>query len=153
MCEVPFFRVLSNRVPDEITEVIDRAFDYWGEGLFFNGGQVNFNSTQAEGPFVLVDVGEVGGMAVGSSRLKIRKGCIIGAVLTIKEDALFYPEEELETLLRHEVGHLLGLGHSSYYSDLLFSSNEGFHPKEAHVETLNLVEKIYSDKLGSTPSR
>ena len=56
------------------------------------------------------------------------------------------PIEMFETVIRHEIGHVLGLSHSNFFTDLMWYRVNGYgrqHPVDASEYEIKKVKKLY----------
>lgn len=76
----------------------------------------------------------------------VKKYCIVGAVIYVHNEAVdeWHNPYLLETLFRHELGHIIGLGHSDERKDLMYWAivEDLNHPRDAHPSVIDWIQKI-----------
>ena len=128
-CNLPVVVAISSNVAPEHKEKIISAICYWNCILntkaFVYLGEVDFNPTDVQDPHYLVigyattsdTPGEF--TAARTSYSESFKGCINESKIVI-----FFSDmtdlNRFETMMRHELGHVLGLAHSGFKEDLMY---------------------------------
>jgi hypothetical protein len=127
-CDLPVLYVFNKEIPKRMQDITHKAVEYWnsvyGGKLFFYGGIVDYKIDDPEtGALLLIDIfdryKDKYGLikldsSLASTKFKAnRRGCI-SANIEIFADILDnrLDENGLQTVMRHELGHTLGLGHS-----------------------------------------
>jgi hypothetical protein len=99
---------------------------------------------------VVLSVDSLEGERAGQTDLRwTRDGAIQGARITValtNSDGSTVPDEGLFAVASHEVGHALGLPHSSEPLDVMFSTTRTGHPTERDGRSMRL---LYELPLGS----
>jgi len=114
MCDVPIFYVLNNVDEKNVESIVDAA-DYWnvalGKKLFIYGGQNKSEVKPTAHTMVIAQLDNLGascGLAVVNSG---KDGCVIAPRITLKSSCM-KDKATTESLVRHELGHVLGLRNS-----------------------------------------
>lgn len=73
------------------------------------------------------------------------RNCIVGARIYLRSTAL--ENNRLQTILRKELGYVLGLKSSNDFTDLMFYNHEPTlqDPVDASEETINAIRSVYSN--------
>lgn len=101
VCDGPMGIRFDVSASQSVREATERAMDYWAKEL----GWVPF-ATDPGGPIV---VRQAERARAGHIRYRWEGGCLRSAVITIASHSTGWRPEVLETVLRHELGHALGL--------------------------------------------
>jgi len=135
-CNLPIFYSIDKNVPEHIAELIKKSFDYW-EGLtdkrlFIYSGIDNYDTSDIDtlnaGIVVIgveTEIDAHHSSAGGTAQLKWdKKGCIKPELLIKLHKSIMNMSDELrETVIRHEIGHLLGFKDTNdVKEDLMYRS-------------------------------
>jgi len=153
-CTVPILYSISYEVPFEYHSLIIDSFEHWndfsGYNLFYYGGVSNY---LPENPLtngvVIIGIDNFDGNSLAITNLKYGKGCINVVKVNIDEKFLNRNDLEiLQTVVRHEAGHVLGLNHSNVFTDLMWKyvGNDRQHPVDVSDREIEILKKIYGWK-------
>lgn len=165
-CSVPILFGFSKRTPEKIKSNALDAISYWnkeyGGELFFNMGDFDTkaNVSGEYGAIVIIDtVPEEEyekyfnkDKAIGRvlySKYPSKDGCV-RVHLVVKAKLLNdeFTETGVEGVIRHELGHVLGLGHNDYDSEGLMHGSA--NPKSNRLKDMSDLErkafKLYYSK-------
>ena len=156
-CNFPVAFGITKNVPEEYRESIRKGFKYWNdefqESIFFDFGDIDWSwgpqSTETDG-FLAVgivsdeDFPSPEACAVASIRHKY--DCYTVVKIFLRKRCM-KDSEKIQTIIRHEAGHVLGLAHFPARWSLMYSkalSNE-FHPVSATSRELLEIWNLYKD--------
>lgn len=89
------------------------------------------------------------GEGLGVAHNWIRDGCVISAEIRVDEVYAYdrTRADVFQTTLRHELGHVMGLGHSSWRQDLMYKQLDsfvGWHPMTPSGWERNTIRWLYA---------
>ena len=156
-CDLPIFYGMDKSVPEELKPVIIKAFDYWDSlfkyNLFFYiGDNLDEEIVDSEAMVVVKIVEEKdsfdkSGATTHISAIYNIKGCMPNPRIEVKNRILIFNDNSVETVLRHEIGHVLGFIDSQYEEDLMYKTINLFFyidkPKEASEREKKAFEIYY----------
>ena len=129
------------------------AFDYFnkilGRRAFIHVGDLDYRRGDAEaGAFITVSVREINKNGA-STNVKYREECITKADVEINSPSLNLTQDEIESIVRHEVGHILGMQHNPDLDSLMYRyvdmSLFGKHPKDLMDKEVKALRDYYKD--------
>jgi predicted Zn-dependent protease len=150
------FVTASPSVPKRLEPVVKRGFEYWNSVL----GKTAFLAT----PGLELEPGETGtswiilvgveseyrktSCAFTSLQWHTYNSCIFETWVKINPKCLDRKEAWLESLIRHEAGHALGLRHSDELFELMYPTLQDSlqHPVDASEGEIRAVRKLYGVK-------
>lgn len=156
-CIIPIGFAIAEDTPDELKQHLRDGVMYWNEAL---GSKmlVDFGSTgfTLESPYTdgFLMVGVVSNLkqkdlsgihACGRTTMSyMADGCITKSKVRIDLSCI-EDEDKLITIVRHEIGHVLGLSDTSDFTALMSGRLERTmqHPVDATGEEISAVKKLY----------
>src|SRR3990167_300608 len=172
LCKPPDFYSVAINTPLDIKEIIHRAFNYWnqvtGKSLLVSAGDDLFHLVPEDGDmfdreagrvFLVGVYNDVGSFPPNSEAIGLlrtsKEGCTNSGVILINPFYLLDNRntEELESCLRHEAGHILGLAHNPVFTDLMALHLEPTlqHPVDASDEEIHLLREWYKEAKPFNP--
>jgi hypothetical protein len=158
-CLIPTLYGISYTVPEKYRSIVDSGMKYWNTTInkkfFVNIGTVNYSpiDTETNGFIVIGLLGDnspLKNSACGASSIYFNQStsCIGVAKIYINEKCLNLSPGMIETIVRHEAGHILGLGHSNIFTDIMWTKLEPTmqHPVDASKEEIERIYKIYGEE-------
>lgn len=127
LCNSHILVVIDPEIPDTQAVIIRDAASYWNETVghtIFLGPDTIIGSDDRSA--VLIRTAETSKHSVAgvTTEYYAAKGCIISAGVRIRPNILNGDHDIFESVIRHELGHVLGLGHSDIFTDLMAPSVE-----------------------------
>lgn len=156
-CSFPVFFAIDPSVPDEYKQVIIQGFQYWNgivrDNAYFYIGE--FDQFVVEESWKVVpDIVAVSapeeyaerGCAISLFCHNVDSGCIFEARVVINKSCVRrHNLKWVETLIRHEAGHLLGLNHNKKEDSLLNPQINASpdHPLFASEQEIKWIKDLY----------
>ncbi len=145
LCNFPQRVVADSSVAFSSRKNIGLSVEYWQDAtdrwLFsFVQGPSSINSV------VIQKVEDDGKLSSRDLIVSTTRKCIVGARIYLRNKA-FEDENVLQTIIRKELGYVLGLNSSSDFTDLMYHDIEMTlqHPVDANKEQTDAVNSVYSD--------
>lgn len=153
-CHLPVLVGISQGTPDELIVSINSAVDYWNDvipGLFFNYGELPLTANERDA-FTIIQIvpseslwSEFWGTC-GETKVIMNNytGCIKYTDIQIA-DKCTDPPEMFESVVRHELGHVLGLNESIDDRSIMSPgySARTKHPARANEEQIQTLRGFY----------
>jgi len=156
-CELPRFIVASRDMGPEAANLLCKAGDYWNQALgkrvFMCLGMQSNEIIEMIQTVVIqthwADQAEFSSGHVAANYagyVDMRNGCLLHAVIRVG-DSYIGDWEVVETLLRHELGHALGLTDSITFGRLMLGGldDQQQHPQDAAPEEIEALKELYGE--------
>lgn len=142
-CSLPVF-IASKNLQQNQQERTNSAIKHWNESVginvFFDLGDVAWAEIEQNQGFVLISISEnLRSSALATTNIIINsKKCIQSAKIYINSNYSNYNIDVFETIIRHELGHVLGFYHTSDFTKLMYSNIENSvqHPVDVSEEEI-----------------
>jgi len=168
-CQLPQLVVVTSDVPFEDLLMIKNSIDYWNTELgrvpvskisssppLIYAGVTNFKSRDTPKNInyivvrVLPESEAEAPISLGNMErfVNYTKGCIKGAIISYFRNRLKDNPNKMNWVMRHEIGHSIGLSHSSFKGDLMYEStftSPSFIPR-ATKRQIRALKNIYNIK-------
>jgi predicted Zn-dependent protease len=149
--------------PDDLASALARAVQTWNA---VRAEQPRFSVATAGQPDVTIRFcrGRWQGETIDLGRSKftasLHDGTVTAATVEINEcDHAFAPPDrpagtpyDLQAVLTHELGHVLGLGHSNNHAALMYPSGGGANVRTPHLEDQTTLALIYLGRAAADPA-
>lgn len=157
-CVYPGLYAISSDVPESHRIAIVKSVEYWNAvtntSLFFTVGVVDMDIRDPlTNGLLIIGMGNEeelrnNAAAMAWFKYETRTGCMGKLKIAINPRILEKDIEVFETIMRHEAGHILGLGHSDLFTDLMYPhySKGQQHPVDASELEIKTVKKLYKKK-------
>jgi len=150
-CVVPMLWSISRNVPRQYHETIIEGVRYWnevlGKKIFIYIGEVDMSPFSLEaGGFIIIGADYMSKNTCATITYTFSPhSCIAHSRVLISERCLVKDKEYLESAVRHEFGHILGLNHGAWGNVMFYKLDESFqHPLEASELQINMLKIIYN---------
>jgi len=156
-CDLPQFAGVSPSIPIRLHASVRGAFEYWNEAI---GKQIFLYVGEQPWEY---DSEEYGGITIVSGEENYPRkslayasmewmpdGCIKIANIVVNPKAFDRDMASFNTLMRHEIGHLLGLRHRDLFTEIMNpkASITPREPQSASQEEIRLLKELYGVKDG-----
>lgn len=145
LCSFPEIVIANSSVVFRTRKNIGLSIEYWesniNKRLFsFRDGPVPINSV------VVYRVDDDGKLSSRDIIVSNARKCIVGARIYLRNKA-FEDEGVLQTIIRKELGYVLGLNSSSDFTNLMYPDVDMTlqHPLDANQEQIDAIDSLYSD--------
>lgn len=153
-CDTPVFVASDKNLTVLRAELVTNAVTHWnqsvGMDLFMDLGVLDWADSNAPNDaFILISLDETDEMKdklCGITRFKWdERGCMRTVSIHINPKCLKKGNEIFETIVRHELGHVLGLTHVDDFTKLMnYSIEETLqHPVDVSQEEIERVKNLY----------
>lgn len=154
-CDLPQFVGASPSVPPRLRPMVRDSFLYWNEAVgkrFFvytDDVDWEFDDKKYGGVIVVsVDPSYKRSSAANTNIRWLGNGCMKDSFITVNPKSVDMTTDAFQTLMRHEVGHLLGLRHRDLFTELMSPTTDTtfWKPQNASEEEIRLVRELYGVK-------
>ena len=148
ICEDPVFYVIDDKVPERFYDDIHKGMTYWNNQLdhsIFIYGNVQ-KDPESSSHILVIKSEKLDKNKCAIAVIKSwEDGCCLEMDIILSTQCFRRTNPEMETLIRHEAGHILGLNNSSNQRHLMYESvlMNLSHPVDAREEELEAVREIY----------
>jgi hypothetical protein len=157
-CNLPIFYGVDASVPDELKPVIINAFNYWDSlfeyNLFFYVGDNLDKEVVDSGAVVIVGISKKESEPVDKMKSITHigpiyniEGCMPNPRIKINNGILIFNDNSIETVVRHEIGHVLGFIDTTDSDDIMHRTIDMLlyidEPKEASEWEKKAFEIFY----------
>lgn len=152
-CSLPQIVVVAEDIPEVDVQVIKVSVDYWneemGQQVLLFGGRGGFASGDFTFPpnFIVVESSDVFFSPNGKGEMESRinhKGCMVGNIVRYDAKKVNRDDYSLHRIMRHELGHTLGLNHSLFRGDVMYSHQDRvIFLRRVRPELIEALKNIY----------
>jgi len=158
--KIPF--VITKDVPDHLADNIQESFEYWDDlterDLFIYMGVIDIEYGPAfeKAGIIVIDLHEnevlydheltkENDNILALSYLRSHpNGCIASSAIFIYSSSMNTTESSFKSIIRHEIGHVLGLGHNTDMNGLMYPTLEKYRTKVKEISEYELKAfKLY----------
>jgi predicted Zn-dependent protease len=153
LCKTPIL-LIDDAYDNRIYAALIDAIQYWnsvvGRKILYSLDDLTFEEVQMIVSVTEDTNKEVPRCGVCNSHVDLTTGCIVRADIQISTKCLgqftsIADNERLITIMRHELGHLLGLGHTDVETDLMHPNAWPLkNPASASLEAIQLIKSYYN---------
>jgi len=139
---LPVFYMIGVNVPADIYMVITESFNYWNslsnKKLFMQIGYIK-EVYDSEGGITPISLGALPSKVGGRTRVGYDiDGCIFETKIVLNFDIQYLPVSMQHNIVRHEIGHLLGLDDSNNKEGIM-NRSVSYHEKIKNLIPIELI--------------
>jgi hypothetical protein len=151
-CTENIYVTSSNTIPEDKLDAIDNAIGYWNislvKVLLINIQRLMLATDRSSIIFLTMpeDIAQVNKSAAAVTFVKwIQPNCIEHVTIYIKETTYNLENNVFESIIRHEIGHAMGLQDTNNFEDLMFHTADNLkkHPSDLSEEEINYLKRLY----------